>query len=170
MNSPILFFWDGEAMVPRERFRKLCDKEFVVGDIYPLIVHESRSVESHRHYFAAVHDGWLNLPEDTAERFPSSEHLRKWCLIKAGYADKRSIVCASKAEARRVATFIRPMDEYAVIVQSGATIEVYTAQSQAYRAMGKDQFQQSKDKVLEIISGMIGVETKALQANAGQAA
>lgn len=170
MTAPIGFFWDGEAMVPRSRFAKLCDKLFVVGADYPLVVHEERSGQSHRHYFVSVHEGWQNLPEDVASEFPTSDHLRKWALIKAGYCDRRSIVCASKAEALRVAAFIEPIDEFAVVTVSEATVTVYTAQSQSQRAMGKKVFQQSKVAVLDIIASMVGVKPEQIETSARSAA
>ena len=170
MNAPITFCWDGEAMVPRSRFAKLCDKQFVVGMDYPLVVEEPRSAASHRHYFAQVHDLWRNLPEHLTEDFPSSEHLRKYALIKAGYCDKRSIVCASKAEAQRVGAFIKPLDEYALVIVTEAVVTVYTAQSQSTRAMGAKVFQQSKDAVFDFIARLIGVDVETAKRQAGQAA
>lgn len=162
--TPVTFTWDGESMAPLPRFQRLCDKQFVVGESYPLIVQEQRSRETHAHYFAALHDAWQNLPEDVAERFPTDEHLRKYALIRAGFADERSIVCSSKAEAQRIAAFIKPIDGYAIVVVKEATIKVYTAQSQSMRAMGKAEFQKSKQAVLDVVSGMIGVHAKELAA------
>lgn len=162
---PVSCVWDGDAFVPLPRFARLCDKHFAVGESYPLIVHEERSQASHSHYFAALNEAWKNLREDVADRFPTSEHLRKWALVKAGFADERSIVCASKAEAQRVAAFISPMDDYAVIVVREATIKVFTAKSQSMRAMGKADFQASKEAVLDVISGMIGIKTGELKAH-----
>ena len=127
-------------------------------------------MRSHRFYFASVNEAWKNLPEDMAERYPTSDHLRKWALIKAGYRDERSIVASSKAEALRIAAFIRPMDEYAVVVVREAVVRVYTAKSQSTRAMGKAEFGASKEKVLDILSAMIGTSRDALVANAGQSA
>ena len=91
-------------------------------------------------------------------------------LIRAGYRDERTIVAASMAEAQRIASFVRPLDEYAVVQVHEATVSVYTAKSQSARAMGKAAFQQSKRDVLDALSEMIGVERKALDANAGKAA
>jgi hypothetical protein len=73
------------------------------------------------------------------------------------------------AEAQRVAAFVKPLDDYAVIVVREALVSVYTAKSQRIRAMGKHDFQRSKDAVLEILAGLIGTTTKALT-NAGEAA
>lgn len=170
MTVPILFDWDGDAMIPQPRFRALCDKTFVVGETYPLVIEEPRSRASHNHFFAVVEEGWRNLREDIASEFPTSEHLRKYALIKAGFCDRRSIVCATKAEAQRVASFIAPMDAFAIVTFNEATVTVYTAQSQSVRAMGHEQFQKSKDAVLDIISSMVGVERKDLERQANMQA
>lgn len=166
MTAPIYFAWDGEAMAPLPRFAKMADKKFVVGMNYPMVVHEERSRESHSHYFAALSEAWKNLPEEIADRFPTSEHLRKFALVKAGFADERSIVCSSKAEALRVAAFVKPMDDYAIVLARDTTVKVFTAQSQSMRAMGKKDFQASKQAVLDIVAGMIGVAPATLSANA----
>lgn len=164
--TPVVFTWDGETMTPQQRFNRVCSKQYVIGETYPLVPMEARSQASHAHYFAAVNEAWSNLPEDLTERFPTSEHLRKAALVKAGYADERTIVCSSKAEAQRIAAFVRPIDTYAIVHVSEATVKVFTAQSQSMRAMGKKVFQESKDKVLEILADLIGVEVKALSKHA----
>ena len=122
---------------------------------------------------AAPHHGadpLMALIQHLAERWPTPEHLRKWLLIKAGYHDERSIVAASKAEAHRIATFVKPLDDYAIITVTEAVVTIYTAKSQSMRAMGKQEFGESKRKVLEMLSGMIGVSQEDLNANAGRAA
>lgn len=168
MIPPLRFSWDGEAFYPRAP--KLADKYFVIGQEYSLAPHEDRSVASHRHYFASVNEAHGNLPEILAERLPTPEHLRKYALIKAGYRDERSIVCASKAEAQRVKAFVEPIDDFAIVVADGATVTVFTAKSQSLRAMGKKAFAESKDAVLRIISEMIGVDVGTLQQNTARAA
>lgn len=169
--APITFQWDGEAMAPASVFwARKADEAFVIGETYRLVEHHDRSMASHNHYFAAITEGWQNLPEHLAERFPTAEHLRKYALVRAGYADERSIVCASKAEAQRVAAFVKPMDDFAVVVVSEATVKVYTAQSQSMKAMGKKAFQDSKTAVLDVIDEMIGVERGATSREAGRAA
>lgn len=144
------------------RIADLCDRELVCGQSYRFERIEERSQASHAHYFACIQSAWSSLPESIAVDYPTAEHLRKRALIKAGYRDERSIVCASKAEALRVAAFVRPMDDYAVVTTSEAVVRVYTAQSQSYKAMGKEVFQRSKDDVLAIISEMIGTDATTL--------
>lgn len=173
MSAPpaILCAWDGEAFAPTDqRWAKIADKHFVVGQVYPLEVREARSHASHSHYFACVHDAWANLREDIAERFPTPEHLRKYALVRAGFRDERSITCASKAEAQRLCAFVRPMDDFAIVTVHEATVTVYTAKSQSLRAMGKADFQRSKDAVLEVLGQMIGTDAATLKDNATEAA
>lgn len=138
------------------------DKTFVVGQHYSLVQHEERSSASHNHEFAWLKEAWQNLPEQLAERFPTSEHLRKWALIRAGYSDSHTIVCSSKAEAVRVAAFIRPMDEFAVVIVQNATVTRYTAKSQSKKAMGAKEFYESKERIMEVVARMLNVEPQEL--------
>lgn len=158
-SMPIMMQWDGEAMVPASPYWEThADKQFVMGETYKLAEHHDRSGVSHSHYFASITNAWNTLPDDLLTEYPSAEHLRKKMLVKCGYADERSIVCASKADALRLAAFIKPMDEYAVVTAREAVVRVYTAQSQSMKAMGKQEFQQSKQAVLEEIDKLLGVE------------
>ena len=170
MSSSLIYTWDGDVMIPLKRFAKLCDDQFVIGEEYRLEVREDRSMRSHSHFFAELTEVWRNLSDEHAERFPTMDHLRRWCLIKAGYRDERSIVCSSKAEAQRVAAFMRPADEFAVVTVNEAVVTFYTAKSQSVRAMGRKDFQESKQAVLDIAAGMIGVSRDDLRRNAGRTA
>ncbi len=162
------FHWDGESLIPLRP--KMADRYYVVGMDYPMVVHEERSTNSHNHYFASLNEAWKNLPEHLAIQHPTVEHLRKWALIQAHYCDERQFVCASKAEAVRLAGFMQPMDTYAIIVITECVVTVYTAKSQKLRAMGKEEFQRSKSEVLDIVAAMAKTDPETLQANAGQAA
>ncbi|TPN03842.1 hypothetical protein FJ973_29815 [Mesorhizobium sp. B2-1-3] len=159
MIPPLHFRWDGDALVPLRPI--LADRHYVVGETYSIVEHHDRSANSHRHYFAALGNAWSNLPDRMLEEFPTAEVLRKKLLIRAGYADERSIVCASKAEAQRVAAFVKPMDDYAIVTVREAVVRVYTAQSQSVKAMGAKAFQESKTKVLEALDDLLGVERGA---------
>lgn len=163
---PLLFTWNGDGFTPATAYwGRQADKHFVIGENYELVEHHGRSHKSHAHFFAVIHDAWQNLPEEMAERFPTEEHLRKYALIKAGYADTNTLVCSSKAEALRVAAFMRPTDEFAVITVKDSTVTRYVAQSQSTRAMGAKVFQESKDATLGILSQMVGTSRKALEGN-----
>lgn len=163
---PLPFYWSDEAkaMVPlNDGIARRCAKAYGAGEIVNLVHVEDRSSASHRQYFASVNEGWQSLPEHLAERFPTAEHLRKWCLIRTGYSDSQTLVASSKAEAVKLAAFIRPIDEFSVVNVQGATVTRFTAKSQNMRAMGKTEFNDSKQKVLDLIASMIEASVTELQ-------
>lgn len=143
---------------------------YPAGTHVVMVPYEPRSQNSHDHFFAIVADAWANLPEDQVGRFGDSEHLRKWCLIRAGYRDERTMVCASNAEALKLAAFIRPMDDFAVVTVERAVVSVFTAKSQSMKAMGAKVFQESKDAVFGVLAGILGIDPTTLAQQAGRAA
>lgn len=167
MNRPVKMIWDGETFRPASAFwAKVADEQFVVGAAHMVEEQAERSDNTHRHYFGAINEAWKSLPDELAPEFPTPEHLRKKALIKAGFHDQQSFVAGSKAEALRLAAFLRPIDEFSIVSVEGCAVVRLTAKSQSYRAMGKEQFQRSKEAVLEILSEMLGVEAGALQRQA----
>lgn len=163
--------WDGEALRPIGRtWASRADAQWVVGEKYYVETRQERSEASHRAYFASINEAFQNLPEHLAQQFPSADHLRRFALIKSGYADQRSIAVATAAEAQQLAAFMKPLDGYAIITASENVVTVFTAKSQSYKAMGREEFQRSKSAVLEIVAAMIGSTADTLQRNAGQAA
>ncbi len=171
MTAIPMIWTDSGTMEPMgETWRKRADARFVVGQKYLIDPDEERSMASHRAYFAAINEAWSNLPERFAEAFPTADHLRKHALIRCGYRDETSILCASKAEALRVAAFVKMADEYAIITVQGALVTRWTAKSQSMKAMGRAMFQESKDKTLDWVAALIGHDRVGLTENAGQAA
>ncbi len=149
----------------------LCLRQFVDGEVYRLTVEEERSAASHKHYFAAIHEAWQNLPENLADRFPTAERLRHWCLVKCGYAAEQSIVLETVRDAERFAEYVaeyRGDDTF--VKRSGNVIKIWTAKSQSTRAMDKDEFQESKNNVLQLLSELIGTSVADLKRNAGHSA
>lgn len=152
---PVVFVWDGNAMIPLPRFRQQCDRQFVVDEEYPLAPLESRSRASHNHYFASVEEGWKNLPENISARFPNADTLRAWALVKTGYCTEKNFVCDSPGHASYLARNLRAYSPLSVIVVSGNVVLVYDPMSQSASAMGRDLFEASKAAVLDYIAGMI---------------
>lgn len=163
MHAPVPCRYEGEGefRVVSNYWANRLDRDLTVGEVYQLVEHKERSDASHAHYFASIKNGFDSLPDEQRDEYPTPEHLRKKMLVRAGYADERSIVCASKAEALRVAAFIKPLDDYAVVTVREAVVRVYTARSQSYRAMGKKDFYESKEAVLSAIDDLLGVERGA---------
>ena len=168
MIAPTPFRWDGTAMMPLRP--RAADRVFVVGEVYTLVEHQLRSVKSHDHFFAVVHDAWLNLPEEMAHRWPSEDHLRRYALIRAGYCTQREIVCATRAEALRWSTEMSRASEFAVVEAPGPVVTIYEAKSQSMRAMGKPAFEDSKQKVLDVLAELVGTDPTTLRQQAGRAA
>jgi len=168
--TPVLMRWtDDEVLKPvGPHWESVAARQFTIGENYRIVPVIDRSEASHRHFFAALHESWLNLPETVAASFPSEDHLRKYALIKAGYANSREFVAGSKAEALRLAAFMRSFDEYAVVTVLGAVVTVYTAKSQSAHAMDKETFQKSKQDCLDIVAAMIGVSSTDLAREGGK--
>ncbi len=124
---------------------------------------EHRSKASHDHFFACVNEAWKSLPEDMADDFPSPEHLRKWSLIKAGFCSETRIVCISQAEAIKLTVKAGAMDKYALIQLDGKSVTIWTADSQRRDAMGRQAFQEAKERALHIISELIGTDAATLK-------
>lgn len=159
-TAPLMLRYEGEGefRAPTSFWAGRADRDYVIGETYRLVEHHDRSTASHNHYFASIGNAWSNLPDELLEIYPTAEHLRKKALIAKGYRDERTIACASKAEAERVAAFIKPMDDYAVVTFREAVVRVWTAKSQKMKAMGNRDFQQSKSDVLDFIDDLLGVE------------
>lgn len=88
----------------------------------------------------------------------SPEHLRKWCLIKAGFCDEKAIACKDHAQAVELATLLRQLDPYAVIKLGDDTIRIFTAHSQSMANADKETFARQKRAVFRELDDLIGVE------------
>ena len=164
---PVVFTWDGEAMVPKRPH--LADRYFVVGEEYELVEHHERSSASHRRFFAGVNEAWRHLPDHLALEFPTPDLLRKRALVETGHYTERRFIASSPAEARKIAAFLPKGDGVFISVAGSAVVE-RTAISQSYRSMGKRDFLQSVADVDAWVSALIGVDQDQLRREAGRAA
>jgi len=115
-----------------------------------------------RRYFAIIREAWNNLREPWAAQFPSPEHLRKYCLIKAGWCDTTMVAVGSKSGAIAVAAMVHRLDDHAIAVPEGTVVTVYKARSQTRRAQRKAQFMETAQAVYRILEEMLGVSTEDL--------
>jgi hypothetical protein len=172
-HPPLTYEWTGESFKPATPFHATqADRYFVVGGLYHLSVEEPRSTRSHRHYFAAIREAWLNLSEEQTMRWPSPDALRKWALIACGYRSLRSIACSSRHEATKMAAFLKPLDPYSLVSVNENIVLYATALSQTQHganAMDKETFEQSKKDVLDCISAQIAVSAETLMRNTERA-
>lgn len=166
---PLLFTWEGDLFRPAgAHWQKQCDQFYVIGEKYRLVEYHDRSITSHNHEFAWLADAWANLPDDLHERFPSAEHLRKYALIRTGWCESTDTVFSTSDDALAGGTLARRGDTYAVIEVKGTVVRRHSAKSQSKRAMGKQDFQRSKDDILAYIAGMLNVTPEQLMANSGK--
>lgn len=164
-DAPIMCVWaDGCFRPVNGALVSLANERFGQGEIIPLVRHEDRSERSHNHEFAFVATAWENLPAHLAEQIPSPEHLRKRALIQAGWYDEQIINVGTKASALRTAAAVRsfPGEDFSQVVVRGPLVVIRRAKSQSRRAMGKADFQRSKDEVLHVLAEMLGVEPRQL--------
>ncbi|WP_158877008.1 hypothetical protein [Antarcticirhabdus aurantiaca] len=141
---------------------KLADQQFVIGERYMLERHEARSTKSHNHEFAWLEEAWQSLPEHLAPVYPTAEHLRKRALIEAGFYDEQAVDAGSHAAAVRLARFIGKREEFSLALVRGSIVIVRTAKSQSRRWMNKAEFQESKDGVLRVVAGILGIAPEEL--------
>jgi hypothetical protein len=164
--KPVLFTWNGEAMVPSQQALGLCNGQFTVGGTYRLAPVSQRSMESHKHYFACIHEAWLNLPEMYQGRWRTDDELRYWALCQTEFCDTTTFKAASKAEALRFAAQLLTIPGFRVVELAKGNPRMVlhkTPWSQAVDAMPGQIFQASKQAVLDILSDMIGVTSKELE-------
>lgn len=165
------------AMVPLPRFGNVCGRQYHDGEEYSLTPLEARSRSSHNHYFAAVHDGYQNLPEKIAARWPTEEHLRKWLLIETGWFDEKEFTCPDEDFAKKLGAFVRTENEYARISIHRPTgnhdhwkVIIRVAKSQSAQAMSKEPFEKSKRDVLDLLEALTAVPRGTLMREAGRSA
>lgn len=154
-DQPVIFEWNGEAMVPLARFHNIVNATYTVGERYRMEVQEYHSWLSHQHQFAWLHESWLSLPEEIAGRFLNEEQLRKHALIDGGFCDCTTVACASKAEAERWFKVLTADDPNCIVKIEGQSLMRFTAQSQSMRGMGKKRFQASKEAVLTYVDNLL---------------
>jgi hypothetical protein len=167
---PVVFVWSGEHMVPLPRFKRLCDQQFAINEEYPLVIVENRSMASHNHYFAALHEGYMNLAEEYAQEFVNEDHLRSWCLCKAGFCTTEIQVFDTPADARKFRMTFKRHAPLAIIKVEGNIVTIYEPESQSITSMKKERFEASKVAVLDLVASMARTTAAELKKNAGRSA
>ena len=152
---PVQFLWtDDGVMKPLDRFKRRCDQQYVVGEIYALAPTEEVSQHDRGGLFAAVRKAWENLDHEFDGKFPSIEHLRKWALIEVGYQTQAEYALANEEDAMQLAIAVRKADDYARIARSGSLVVVRTAKSIAAHAIKSAEFKVLKRKVLDLVGSL----------------
>lgn len=163
--------WDGEVFIPLRDFQKICDEIFVVGERYRMVEARDRSMRSHNFYFAQIAETWKQLPDRYVARLPDREALRKYALMKTGYVNIDSTTYDTEDDAKRIGAMVRRInDEFCIVKVEGCEVAIFTAKSQSKKAMGAEEFEKSKNDVLDFIAQMIGVKRHETAATVGNTA
>jgi hypothetical protein len=165
--------WNGEALAPVGQYGLAAAREIMQpGDTVVVEVDHTRSPATHKHQFAEIADAWRHLPE-ALQQMPwaaNPDTLRKHALISTGFCNVEEVVCATKAEALRMARVLKRVGDaeagYSITDARGPVVALYTPKSQSMRAMGAKEFQRSKEAVLNWIAHQIGVTPEQLRSNA----
>lgn len=152
---------DGEGVFKPADARSLREARDTYGDgeVVALDAVKGRSKTSHDHFFAVIVDAWETLPESET-RFPTAETLRSWALCKSGYCDVETFVASSKAEALKLAGFVRKGNVWVTV--NGPQVTRLTPHSQSMKAMGGKVFQESKSAVLDVIGTLLETTPETL--------
>ncbi len=163
MTALLCKYSDGALVPLGDTARRWAAEELTEGRRYNVTVGDlERSGASHRHYFALIKDFWDSLPDHVLMDFPSPEHLRKRALIETGWCNMADVLFSSHRDAVAASRAIRKyMDDYGIVIVRGETVRTFEAKSQSMKAMGKDDFQKSKDDVLGWIEGLLEKEKMA---------
>lgn len=162
---PFECVWDGQTLTPASPYQhRLAFEQFGAGELVTVAREEARSEASHNHEFAWLREAWRSLPESFAMEpwAQSPEHLRKYALCRSGFCTTETVAAGSNAAALRIASFIRGREEYTLVSVQGSTVHVFTPESQAKKAMGKDRFQASKTAIMEFIADLLGCSVDQL--------
>ena len=171
MRPSIYYTWTAEGTwKPLQRFAAICEEVNTVGEIVQLERVQQRSRISHDHFFACLHEAWMQLPELFEREFQNETKFRKWLLIEAGYCTEDRFQLPSSADAERFAACCAGMDEYARIDIAGQFVAIRKAESQSKKAMGNSRFQKSKQDVFDVYHKLTGIDPATLGRNAGKAA
>jgi hypothetical protein len=170
-SQPVVFVWTAEGhMVPLPRFGNVCAAQFTVDEEYALEEVKGRSRASHNHYFAELHEGWLNLAEEYRDDFRSEDHLRDWCLCKAGFCTHTRWVLNTEDDARMMRDALKRENACTIVGVTGNVCTVYHPESQSRASMNKQRFEESKRAVLDLVASMARTTRRELQRNAGRSA
>lgn len=168
---PILCIFENGVFRPARQSAVLrAQNHYEEGKTYALVEHHARSSTSHNHFFAVLEETYKNLPEIWAQEFASSEHLRKYALIKTGFYDCDMITCPDCETAEKVAAFARKTDEFAIVNIEGSVVRRFTAKSMRLSKMDRADLQRFKTAAFDLFASMLGTDSQTLQSNAGKAA
>lgn len=160
------------AMIPSGKYQGVFARQYHLNEDYALAPIEARSRASHNQFFAAIEEGFSNLPETINRRWRDSDHLRKWALVETNWFDELEIELQSQKHAdrltKRLIEYAQHHGVYVKVIVEDKRVLIRTAQSQSGQAMGRADFEASKKDVLDLLEHMTNVPRGSLMREAGK--
>lgn len=165
MTSPLALRYLGEGkFAPNSNYwARKADEAFEAGRTYTIVEHAERSSATHAHLFAVLHEAFMSIPDALLADYPNETVLRKKMLIRAGYCHQNDVLCASHAEAQRMAVLAHNLDPYCIAIPKMNVCRIMTAESLSRKAMGAKRFQEAKEGILRELEKLLGVSPGALE-------
>ena len=141
---------------------------YEIGEHVIVSIERGRSMASHRHQFAWMNDAWLTLPEEHRSQpwAETAETMRKHALIATGFHQTYTLDCGGSATAQRVKMALVSAEAkshgYAIGQVRGPVVTIWTPKSQSIRAMGSEEFNRSKQAVLDWVADKLGVKPEEM--------
>ena len=124
--------------------------KLIEGQLVRAKIYKQRSIDQHRWFFVMVEDAFHNQRAGPA--FSSSEELRKWLLIRAGWC--HAMTFEPEAMTVDVARWLRV--KYGLdFTHNGKNIICREAKSISFKDCDGDQMTAIADKVIDIICDQI---------------
>ena len=122
-------FTEDDTFVPDPRFLEIARRQWAYGEVVIMAPVEARNMKSHSHYFARLHELWLNLPEDIAKLYPTEENLRAKALVETGFYTEKIYDCKTPSHAKYLAKALRAHSEFSIIKYRGPLVRVFDPKS-----------------------------------------
>jgi hypothetical protein len=136
------------------------ETEFKPDQIYSLVQAHDVTRRARGFYHHCLMEAWRNLPEIMRDELPSKDHLRKFCLIKAGHCTVRKDIYFNAAAAEIAAAHFKEEDSYCIVVVNGNIVTIYRAKSET--TLKGRAWRELKERVLQEASVLIGVDVTSL--------
>lgn len=175
MSRSIRCRWDGERFTPEPQDARRARGFFIAGNAYVLDADDPISHKERSFYHAQIKDAWDNLNDITKASLGSADNLRKWALIKSGWRVENQVFGPDRAWAIWTEHFHKKRSgEYTTVITTAPenesdlwSVKILQARTQKVGNpeegyMTREEWKQSKDDVLFVVSQMIGVSKGTL--------
>lgn len=168
---PIEFWgkWTGGAIVPDGKSSWEAVKKLHPHERLRVVCSKPRNYDRHRLYFAVIDRAFDNWPEQHEFRAETSEHLRHFLQIKAGYknVETHELDMASPekiALSTRVILASALQKPYPFVRSYGDKVAIFTSKSIDYGTLDEAAFKPVLDAVFSVIEAELGVSIEQMKA------